>query len=192
MKFASMTSVDDDIETKDSSGKYQRTIYQGIEEYIEHLKTKNIASEYTEFLQFLDEDLQNIFDDKEGVNFLYSETGGLTLYAKGKLRGTKFAGIDYSTIGGPHINLTLLKDPRNEYKKPKIDGLKITNIRSYRTKWELQKLPFIEYYIIELRNSPDYTEEIRKLILSSFEIRDQKKLKVLKKGMHAVKNSINE
>jgi len=191
MKFASMTSVDDDIEAKDQIGKYKRTIHEDINGYLQTLTARGVDSEYLNFMDFLNDDLLNLFNDKEGVGFTYPDTAGITIYANGKFRGTKFAGIGYSDSGYPHINVRLLKDPRKEYKKPQIEGLEVSNIRAYTTKNDLKKLPFIEYYQLKLKDQAQYTDEIKQLIVESFEVRDQN-LKILKKGMHAVRKSIAE
>ena len=189
MEFASMTSVDDDVETKHTPGKYKRTYYEGIDGYKEQLKSAN--KDMIELLDHLCSDLKMMFEKETGVNYVYSQTMGVTLFAKNKTKGTKFAGLAYSNAGGAHIELTLLKDPRNQYKKPVLDGLTVRNVRSYKSKRELQVLPFIEFYIIELKRKSDYTDNVRSLVKQSYEIRDQE-METLKKGMPEVEMSVNE
>jgi len=194
MEYASMTSVDDDVEAKQATGKYQRTLYEGIDGYTGELKSNGVGSEYIELLEYVHDDIEKIFKDKEDkddVNYLYSVTGGVTVYAQGKMKGTKFVGLKYSKSGMPHVEICLLKDPRNGYKKPRIDNLEITNVRSYTSKSERKKLPFIEYYLIKLKDKSEYSDKIKNLINASFEIRQQG-LKILKKGMHTVQMSIDE
>jgi hypothetical protein len=191
MEFTSMTSVDDDIEAKQSAGKYQRTLYEGIDGYKHKLESGGARSEDIELLEYIYNDIKKLFASNDDVSYVYSKTGGVTLYAKGMKRGTKFAGIELVTSGKPYVWIGLLKDPRSQYKKPKIDGLEITNIRPYKAPLDLKRLPFIEYYGMKIYEKEQYAEKVRELIKSSYEIR-QKDLPILKKGMPEVEMSINE
>ena len=191
LALSSVTNVEASDQVRGGEGKYQRTLYEDIDGYTQHLKSNGVESDYIKLLECLDEDIHEMFANIDDVKFLYSPTAGVTLYAKGKMRGTKFAALNYSKSGMPHVEIMLLKDPRNKYKKPRINNLEITNVFSYTTKREMKKYPSIEYYLIKLKDKSDYSDEIKKLIKASFEIR-QNGLKILKKGMHAVKMSIAE
>jgi hypothetical protein len=189
LALSSVTNVEASDQVRGGEGKYQRTLYEDIDGYTQHLEEDGVESDYIKLLEYIHDDIATMFANRDDVKFLYSPTAGVTLYAKGKMRGTKFAGLNYSKSGMPHVEIMLLKDPRNDYKKPRIDNLEITNVCSYNTK--KKKYPSIEYYLIKLKNESEYSDKIRDLINKSFEIR-QKGLKILKKGMHAVKMSINE
>jgi len=191
LALSSVTNVEASDQVRGGEGKYQRTLYEGINGYTQRLESDGVEQNYIEFLEYIHGDIKKMFADEEDVNFLYSATGGVTLYAQGKMRGTKFAGLNYSGLGRPHIQIMLLKDFRNGFKKPRIDNLEITNVRSYKSKNERKNLPFIEFYLIKLKDKSEYSDAIKDLIKASFEVR-QNNLKILKKGMHAVKMSIDE
>jgi nucleoside-triphosphatase THEP1 len=191
LALSSVTNVEASDQVRGGEGKYQRTLYEDIDGYTQHLESNGVESDYIELLEYIHEDIREMFANEDDVKFLYSPTGGVTLYAQGKVRGTKFAALSYSKSGMPHVEIMLLKDFRNGFKKPRIDDLEITNVRSYTSKNEKKKLPFIEYYLIKLKEKSQCSDEIKDLIKKSFEIR-QKGLKILKKGMHAVKMSIAE
>jgi len=183
MVFASMTSVDDDTETKDNTGGYKRNILSGIDEYIAEIsKNNDVPIEIVDLLRLIDQELRIKFEDEIDNNTIkiqYTPTGGISYNYK-KLHGAKFLGLAISHFGSPHIELTLLRTPDNQYKNPENIGIEVKNYRSYTLENGYKNLHFIEYFKIVLNQIDDYNEHVKTYITNSYEVRV--KDKVLKKS----------
>ncbi len=169
MEFASMTSVDDDVEAKQSSSSGKRTTFDGFDGYMNMLKSDTALCERTPpaFFALIEEihkDLRDMFKDKEDVIFLYTQTGGISLYAKGKKTGTKFLGvIPIIQKKKSWLYLPLLLSPRNQYQLPEIPGL------------DIKKDRWIDWFSVDIADPLLYSahkDKIKKLIADSFEVRD--------------------
>jgi len=187
MVFASMTSVDDDTESKDNSGKYRRRILADIGEYITEIsKVCEIPVEFIELLKIIDRDLRSIFKDEinnESVKIQYTPTGGITYNYK-KMHGARFLGISVSHIDGSHLELTLLRSPNNEYKCPEIKDIDVRDCRTYSLENGYKNLPYIEFYKISLSKTDDFNDEVINHIKESYAVR--KKNKVLKNNQKKI------
>ena len=112
--------------------------------------------------------LRSEFENRKGVEFDYTRTGGLSCFALGKKRNAKFcylrfesAHIDNENVKTRFVALYLLKTPKNDYKVPVIKG--ITAHQSYHG---------FEFYTLRLFKENDFSDGIKNLVEDSFATRN--------------------
>ena len=95
----SITNVASKDLNKNDRKPFEREYYDGFDEYLTNNKNSkwyNAGSE--QIMRQLDKQLHKMFDSDPHITFVYTKTGGLTLYYKHNLKlknGKKFAGICY-------------------------------------------------------------------------------------------------
>lgn len=95
----SITSVASKDLNKNDRKPFEREYYDGFDEYFTNNKNSkwyNAGSE--EIMRQLDQQLHEMYDNDPHITFVYTKTGGLTLYYKHNLKnkqGMKFAGIAF-------------------------------------------------------------------------------------------------
>ncbi len=95
----SITSIVSKNLNKADRKPFEREYYDGFDEYFTNNKNSkwyNAGSE--EIMRQLDKQLHEIYDNDPHITFVYTKTGGLTLYYKHNLKnkqGMKFAGIAF-------------------------------------------------------------------------------------------------
>ena len=177
----SVTSVTttDDLKT---DIKNQPEELGGMAEVIEHNKHKGFVSEsFFDLIKKIDTKLHEIFDNDDHVSFLYSRTGGLTIYVKKNLdqkQGYKFAalGFGYTPIfiaekienikRRHYISLSISKKD-TRYRKDEIKSL-----------FPHQNTSTSHMYSVEINDWDDF-----QIILDNNFLQDSKEF-VQKNGLH--------
>jgi hypothetical protein len=113
--------------------------------------------------------LRDNYENREGVTFDYSRTGGCAGFALGMKRNAKFCYLRFEGWRGVNNdqeeteipNLYLLKSPKNGYEVPRIDGVLAT-----------QSPHGYEFYCMKLSRPEQFTSEVQSLIEDSFQARN--------------------
>ena len=107
-----------------------------MKQYLEQDRHKGASKELLDTINQIHMYLRSEFENRKGVEFDYTRTGGLSCFALGKKRNAKFcylrfesAYIDDENVKSRFVALYLLKTPKNDYKVPVIKG--ITAHQSY-------------------------------------------------------------
>ncbi len=123
--------------------------------------------ELIQTIETVHEFLVNRFSGREGVEIAYTATGGVSLFALGKQRGSKFCYLrldDRLPVPGEgkrlRVDLYLLKSASNGYAIPSVDRLTTH-----------QSLYGFEFYTVRLSTPTDFRDEIKHLIEDSFDTR---------------------
>jgi ABC-type dipeptide/oligopeptide/nickel transport system ATPase subunit len=95
----SITSVASKDLNKNDRKPFEREYYEGFDEYLTNNKnSKWYNADSEKIMRQLDKQLHEMYDNDPHITFVYTKTGGLTLYYKHNLKhkmGKKFAGICY-------------------------------------------------------------------------------------------------
>ena len=95
----SITSVASKDLNKNDRKPFEREYYEGFDEYLTNNKNSKWYNANSEkIMRQLDKQLHEMYDNDPHITFVYTKTGGLTLYYKHNLKhkmGKKFAGICY-------------------------------------------------------------------------------------------------
>ena len=95
----SITSVASKDLNKNDRKPFEREYYEGFDEYLTNNKnSKWYNADSEKIMRQLDKQLHEMYDKDPHITFVYTKTGGLTLYYKHNLKhkmGKKFAGICY-------------------------------------------------------------------------------------------------
>ena len=166
---------------------YAKELYGGIDEYLNNSKNES-KPEYNKnahsLIKQLDEKLTELFKDDPQVNFLYSRTGGLTVYIKRnqkEVRGAKFVGLCFGyteyQIGSKfdieRRNFVSLEIAKKVTKKDQLE--KVSYLKSKLNKFYQSQSYHTQYmYELELTNISDF-EELKKILVEA-------KISVLKNG----------
>lgn len=134
----SVTSVTTTDDLKTDRKAYQPEQLGGMAEVIDRNKHKGFVSEsFTDLIKKVDTKLHEIFDNDDHVSFLYSPTGGLTIYVKKNInqkKGYKFAALGFGYTPAfiadkidnvnrkHHISLSISKKD-TRYRKDEIKSL---------------------------------------------------------------------
>ena len=164
MEFASMTSVDDDLETKQAK-PFQRQQLDDFDGYLLNPKSRHSSPDFENIRNLachIEKDIKQNFPNYRCV---YSPSMGMSIYAddtgKSKIGGCfiknkKMVGID------------LIRDFEKEYRKPRIEGLVVDNRRKNHV--------YIDWYRVFIKSIEQY-EEKKALIHSLF--KDSEKMKMV-------------
>lgn len=138
MTFATITSIDDDIETKQSIRKIGNvTLFNDFDTWLSEMKNGQLEDKQLgvkmrkpvtipklneDIVRRIYNDFNSTYPNRDGlISYKFSPTGGCTIYYKAK----KFAGFGFSTR--EKIELFILRNPNKYYYKPHIKGLNIDN-----------------------------------------------------------------
>ncbi len=150
MTFATITSIDDDIETKNSIRKIGNvTLFNDFDSWITEMRIgqaedktlglkkrapQEISKKNEEIVRKIYDEINSKYRDKEGLlTYKFSPTGGCSVNYNKK----KVAGFGFSSKG--RMEFLILRDYSKNYFKPNIKNLHVQNIRneqvSYQRPW---------------------------------------------------------
>lgn len=151
MEFASMTSVDDDIQTKQAK-PFQRQQFDDFDGYLLNPKSRHSAPDFAdirELADHIDKDLKQNFPN---FRYVYSPSMGLTIYGdetgKSKIAGCYIKGKN-------QVGFDFLRDFEKDYKKPFVDGFLTDNRRNNSV--------YIEWYSLFIISIEQYERNKEKI-----------------------------
>ncbi|MBU2651396.1 MAG: KAP family NTPase [Bacteroidetes bacterium] len=176
--FTSITSVDDDVEAKQSK-PFQRVVLNNLEEYLNNMKYSELKfKSVKELITHIERSIRDQYPD---FVYKYSPSMGVTIYANEGGR-SKFAGI--SIYRGFSVDINLLRDFRKDYRKPLIEGIETSNIRNYSHG--------IDWYKLIVPTMDDFESSkgrIFQLIENSKDLKENHSGKILKEKDFGKKNA---
>ena len=127
-----------------------------------------------ELVKYIDHDLQKYFKD---YGFIYSKSMGATFYKDRTNKQSKIGSInvEINSQGEKSASMKLYRDPRQEYRKPLVEGLETHNAlpkTNHRdVAWYKIMIPSKEIF----ENSKEHIHKLVKISAETFDLRKQNK-----------------